>query len=82
VLRSFGFIALADTSICGAWAIAALSRVLRKSKRCAVVRLLFARPLWWLFAWSHSVPDAQTRYAEFRLKALAKWEDFLLGGDQ
>jgi hypothetical protein len=26
-----------------------------------------------------SVPDARARYAEFSVKVLAKWEDFLLG---
>lgn len=79
MLRSFEFIDLANASMCGAWIFTTIWRVLRGSERRAVVRLLLARPLWWLAVLLLSVPDAQARYAEFRSKVLAEWEDALLG---
>jgi hypothetical protein len=82
MLRSFNFVELADASMSGAWVVMTAWRVLNRRARFVVVRLLLARPLWWLAIRLLSVPDAHTRYAEFSLKMLAKWEDFLLGGNQ
>lgn len=79
MLRSFDFIALANASMCGMWISTTIWRALRGRKRRAVVRLLLARPLWWLAILLLSVPDAQARYAEFRSKVLTEWEDILLG---
>lgn len=80
MLRSFDSIELANTAMCGAWAISALWRMATKGgKRFTFVRLLLARPLWWLAAWLLAVPNRQSRYAKFRATALVRWEDFLLG---
>jgi hypothetical protein len=70
VLRFFDFIELVSAS-------AGATYVIKTAWR--VVRLLLAKPLWWLAARLLSVPDASARYAKFRIRALAKWEDFLLG---
>jgi hypothetical protein len=79
VLRFFDFIELASASAGATCIIKAVWRILTKSEHRVVVRLLLARPLWWLGARLLSVPDARARYAKFRVKALAKWEDLLLG---
>jgi hypothetical protein len=69
VLRFFDFTMLASASAGATYASKVTLRILR---------LLLARPLWWLAAHLLAVPDASARYVEFRNKALAKWEDFLL----
>jgi hypothetical protein len=79
MLRSFNSAELANASMSGAWVIMIIWWVLRRRTYFVVVRLLLARPLWWLAIRLLSVPDARTRYAEFSEKMLAKWEGFLLG---
>jgi hypothetical protein len=79
MLRSFNFVELADASMSGAWVVTTVWRALNRRTRFGVVRLILARPLWWLAIWLLSVPDARTRYAEFTVKVLVKWEYFLLG---
>jgi hypothetical protein len=79
VLRYLSFVELANASMCGAWVARNFWRVLKTGNRRPVLRLLFARPLWWLAVRLLSVPDAQARYARFSADVLAKWEDTLLG---
>jgi hypothetical protein len=79
VLRFLGFAELASVLASATFIVKTACRILIKGERHIVIRLLLARPLWWLAARLLSVPDARDRYAEFRVKALAKWEDFLLG---
>jgi hypothetical protein len=86
MLRSFGFGHSGELLTGGVCALTVLRHVLGRvmSRRGyhAVVRLLLARPLWWLGAYLLSMPDAQSRYAEFQVKALKKWEDVLLDRDR
>lgn len=42
------------------------------------LRLLLARPLWWLAACALGVREPYTRYEQFRDRALAMWEQWLL----
>lgn len=63
----------------GLWALATiLKHIFGRRKRHPALRLLIARPLWWLAAHALAVPDAKARYEEFRGKALARWEGYLL----
>ncbi len=79
MLRFFDFIGFAGASAGVTYVVKAVRRILVGGERRIVVRLLLARPLWWLAARLLSVPDARARYAKFSVKVLAKWEDFLLG---
>jgi hypothetical protein len=79
VLRSFDFLQVADALMSGAWVVGTVWRLVTKRARFAAARVLIARPLWWLAARLLSVPNASARYADFSARALAKWEDFLLG---
>jgi hypothetical protein len=79
VLRFFNFIELANASVAGVWVIKATWHVPTWHKRFTVLRLLLARPLWWLAVRLLAVPDADVRYTKFRARVLARWEDFLLG---
>jgi hypothetical protein len=79
VLPSFVLAALERGWRMGLWVLAAiLKHILDRRKRYPVLRLLIARPLWWLAAHALAVPGAEARYEEFRGKALARWKGYLL----
>lgn len=80
MLRSFDFILLADALAIGAPAV--LKHLVRRGKRHVVLRLLLARPLWWMAVRLLTTPDPRARYEQFSTRVLAKWEDFLLGDDE
>jgi hypothetical protein len=42
------------------------------------IRVLLARPLWWLGAWALGAPRTPARYAQFRDEAFSAWEQWLL----
>jgi hypothetical protein len=77
MLRSFYFSSIVDlatiATVLGVRCLA-LSRLIRRP----IVRVLFARPLWWLAARMLALPDASARYAQFRERAMARWENLLL----
>ena len=79
MLRFFDVVELIGASSAVTYVFKHVWRTLTKREPRVVVRLLAARPLWWLAARLLAVPDASARYVEFRKKALTKWEDFLLG---
>lgn len=58
--------------------VIALKRMFSRRERYVTLRLLLARPLWWLAARMLALPDAEARYKEFGVKALARWEGYLL----
>jgi hypothetical protein len=79
VLRSFDFIVAADLLAGGASTF--VRHFICRRRLCVALRLLLARPLWWLAARFLSVADLHDRYSQFSTRALAKWESLLLGDD-
>lgn len=79
MLRFLDVIGSASALAAVIYVVKTVWRTLTRRERRIVVRLLLARPLWWLAARLLSVPDARDRYSKFSVEALAKWEDFLLG---
>jgi hypothetical protein len=71
-------IELVGASASAVYVIKTAWRILARSERRIVLRLLLARPLWWLVARLLAVPDAHVRYTKFSVQVMAKWEDFLL----
>jgi len=78
MLRSFDLVALVDRSVVGVAAILGVLRIASWWRRQPVVRLMLARPLWWLAARMLAVPDVDARYPDFRDRVLARWEALLL----
>jgi len=81
MLRSSDFWVLVIQSVIGVSAWLSARRLVPGRERRPFIRVLFARPLWWLAAWLLAVPDASARYARFRVRALARWETLLLAED-
>lgn len=81
VLRFFDFCAFAGPPAALISADLYLYRRAAKVARHPFIRILLARPLWWMAARLLGIPDAAVRYEQFRIKALASWEAFLLSGD-
>jgi hypothetical protein len=79
MLRPFDFSALAGHWSVGLSVVLATLHLVRMGSRRPFLRLLLARPLWWLAARLLALPDASARYARFRDRAIAKWEALLLG---
>lgn len=79
MLRLFGSGALTDYCAVGLSAVLVVVRFAIRRRRRPFVRVLLARPLWWLAARLLAVPDAHARYASFRDRALVRWEALLLG---
>jgi hypothetical protein len=79
VLRSFDFILAADLLAGGASTF--VRHFIHRRNLFVALRLLLARPLWWLAARFLSVSDRQGRYNQFSTRALARWESFLLGDE-
>ena len=80
MLRSFDFILIADLLAGGMSTF--IKGFIRRRKRFVALRLLIARPLWWLGARFLSVSDRSNRYEQFSVRALEKWEGLLLGENE
>jgi hypothetical protein len=79
MLRSFDSSALVAHWPVGLSVVLAALHLIRMGSRRPFLRLLLARPLWWLAARFLAVPSASARYARFCDRAIAKWEALLLG---
>jgi hypothetical protein len=79
MLRSFAFNTLAHHWAIGLPLTPVVLLLLRRRDCRPFMRLLLARPLWWLGARFLGLPDASAGYARFRERAVAKWEALLLG---
>ena len=80
MLRSIDFVLVADLLAGGISTF--MRRFLLGRKRLLALRILTARPMWWLAARCLAVSDAHRRYKQFGIRALEAWENLLLGDDK
>lgn len=78
MLRSFVFSELSDHWVIALPLALAALQIRRRRSRRPFLRLLLARPLWWLAARLLALPDASAAYARFAERAMATWETLLL----
>jgi hypothetical protein len=81
MLRSFCLSPVVDSAAIAIAMVLGARRLGFKLIRRPIIRVLLARPLWWLGARMLALPSASAGYAQFRDRAMVRWENLLLDED-